>query len=202
MGKAKFGSVSGRTDAWAALGLFLGIAFFLVSGAVAYLNIQGLGESDRAIRHTHNVLIALDELREQLRQDGAVGSGGGVFFGFGVHLNVQIASDRAESIVPPLLAYALIEDWLRTANPIDHTRRVLPFAAPYPRRLVRRLIALPGEHRAAPILEIDAEVIAVPLEQLLLVPGPEKDPADALRAFHGRETNSSNSARTRGGVDF
>lgn len=87
-------------------------------------------------------LIALDELREQLRQDGAVGSGGGVFFGFGVHLNVQIASNRAESIVPPLLAYALIEDWLRTANPIDHTRRVLPFAAPYPRRLVRRLIAL------------------------------------------------------------
>ena len=87
-------------------------------------------------------LIALDDLREALRQAGALGSGGGLFFGFGVHLNVQVASDRAEAIVPPLLAYALIEDWLRTANPIDQMRRVLPFAAPYPRRLVRRLIAL------------------------------------------------------------
>ncbi|KZY33499.1 hypothetical protein A3731_20455 [Roseovarius sp. HI0049] len=87
-------------------------------------------------------LIALDELREVLRREGAQGSGGGLFFGFGVHLNVQVASDRAEAIVPPLLAYALIEDWLRTANPIDQMRRVLPFAAHYPRRLVRRLIAL------------------------------------------------------------
>ncbi|AYO76399.1 response regulator [Sphingobium yanoikuyae] len=75
MGKAKFGSVSGRTDAWAALGLFLGIAFFLVSGAIAYLNIQGLGESDRAIRHTHNVLIALDELLSTA-QDAETGQRG------------------------------------------------------------------------------------------------------------------------------
>ena len=87
-------------------------------------------------------LIALDGLREALRQAGALGSGGGLFFGFGVHLNVQVASDRAEAIVPTLLAYALIEDWLRIANPIDQMRRVLPFAAPCPRRLVRRLIAL------------------------------------------------------------
>ena len=87
-------------------------------------------------------LIALDDLREALRQAGALGSGGGLFFGFGVHLNVQVASDRAEAIVPTLLAYALIEDWLRIANPIDQMRRVLPFAAPCPRRLVRRLIAL------------------------------------------------------------
>lgn len=102
-------------------------------------------------------LIALDNLREKLRQDGAVGSGGGLFFGFGVHLNVQIASDRAESIVPPLLAYALIEDWLRTANPIDHTRRVLPFSAPYPRRLVRRLIALGRGARLGHVMDAYAQ---------------------------------------------
>ena len=87
-------------------------------------------------------LFALEDLREALRQAGAVGSGGGLFYGFGVHLNVQIASEDAAGVVPPLLAYALIEDWLRAANPIDQTRRVLPFTAPYPTSLVHRLIDL------------------------------------------------------------
>jgi len=87
-------------------------------------------------------LIALDDLRAALRRAGALGSGGGLFFGFGVHLNVQIASEDAAGVVPPLLAYALIEDWLRAANPIDQTRRVLPFTAPYPTRLVHRLAVL------------------------------------------------------------
>jgi len=90
-------------------------------------------------------LIALDDLREALRRAGAVGSGGGFFYGFGVHLNVQVASEDAAGVVPPLLAYALIEDWLRAANPIDQTRRVLPFTAPYPTSLVNRLIALGGD---------------------------------------------------------
>ncbi|MEQ8896363.1 MAG: amidoligase family protein [Roseovarius sp.] len=102
-------------------------------------------------------LIALDGLREALRQAGALGSGGGLFFGFGVHLNVQVASDRAEAVVPPLLAYALIEDWLRTANPIDQTRRVLPFAATYPRRLVRRLIALGRGARLGHVMDAYAQ---------------------------------------------
>ncbi|MEQ8291519.1 MAG: amidoligase family protein [Roseovarius sp.] len=102
-------------------------------------------------------LIALDDLREALRQAGALGSGGGLFFGFGVHLNVQVASDRAEAIVPPLLAYALIEDWLRVANPIDQMRRVLPFAAAYPRRLVRRLIALGRGARLGHVMDAYAQ---------------------------------------------
>ena len=105
-------------------------------------------------------LIALDGLRAALREAGAVGSGGGVFFGFGVHLNIQIASQDAAGVVPPLLAYALIEDWLRSANPIDQTRRVLPFTAPYPTRLVQRLVGL-GPAAALPHV-IDAYLQEAP----------------------------------------
>ncbi|WP_135504121.1 amidoligase family protein [Roseovarius aestuariivivens] len=90
-------------------------------------------------------LIALDGLRAALRAAGAVGSGGGLFFGFGVHLNIEIASDAAADVVRPLLSYALLEDWLREANPIDQTRRVLPFTAPYATALVRALIVLGPE---------------------------------------------------------
>jgi hypothetical protein len=87
-------------------------------------------------------LQKLDRLRDSLRKAGALGSGAGIVFGFGVHLNVQIASYRDADIVRPLLAYALIEDWMRSANPIDESRRLLPFTDPYPTDFVRDLIAL------------------------------------------------------------
>lgn len=85
-------------------------------------------------------LARLEALREKLRMAGALGSGAGWFFGFGVHLNIEIASDCDADIVRPLLAYALIEDWLRAKNPIDDSRRLLPFTDPYPTDFVRALL--------------------------------------------------------------
>ncbi|HEX7871379.1 MAG TPA: response regulator [Sphingobium sp.] len=76
MGKAVLASSSRtRADLWSRLGLALGIAFFLVSGAIAYLNIQSLRDSDEAIRHTHTVLIALDDLLSTA-QDAETGQRG------------------------------------------------------------------------------------------------------------------------------
>jgi hypothetical protein len=95
-------------------------------------------------------LSRLDALRDRLREAGALGSGAGWFFGFGLHLNIEIASDRDADIVRPLLAYALIEDWLRINDPIDESRRLLPFTDPYPTEFVRALIgAGPGATRDA-----------------------------------------------------
>ena len=102
-------------------------------------------------------LLRLDRLREALRRAGAVGSGGGLLFGFGVHFNIEIAAETAASVVPPLLAYALIEDWLRSEPPVDATRRVLPFTAPYPTRLVRRLIDLGPDADLAPVIDAYAQ---------------------------------------------
>jgi hypothetical protein len=93
-------------------------------------------------------LARLDALREALRKAGALGSGAGLLFGFGVHFNIEVASDADADTVRPLLAYALIEDWLRSAYPIDEARRLLPFTDPYPTDFVRALItAGPGATR-------------------------------------------------------
>ena len=89
----------------------------------------------------HAGLCRLDDLRAALREAGGLGSGAGWFFGFGLHLNIEIASEEDKDIVHPLLAYALIEDWMRSASPIDESRRVLPFTDPYPTEFVRALIA-------------------------------------------------------------
>ena len=85
-------------------------------------------------------LPRLEELVRALREAGALGSSAGLFFGFGIHFNIELASDRVSDIRDPLLAYALIEDWMRAIYPIDETRRVLPFTAPYPTEFVRELI--------------------------------------------------------------
>ncbi len=98
-------------------------------------------------------LVRLESLRGELRRAGAIGSGGGLFFGFGVHLNIEIASDKAGAVVPPLLAYALIEDWLRATGPMDKTRRVLPFTAPYPAVLVDRLVDLGPDAAIGPVID-------------------------------------------------
>ena len=66
---------SGRRTVWPVIGLLVGLAFFLVSGALAYRNIQALRDNDAAIRHSHTVLIALDELLSTL-QDAETGQRG------------------------------------------------------------------------------------------------------------------------------
>jgi hypothetical protein len=82
---------------------------------------------------------ALERLRGMLRKAGAQGSREGFFLGFGVHLNPEIPAGTVEAILPVTRAYALIEDWLRKADPIDPSRRLLPFVDPYPRGFVDRL---------------------------------------------------------------
>lgn len=84
-------------------------------------------------------LVLLDELRARLRRAGAQGTGSGLAYGFGVHLNPAIGSRDDKGIVYPLMAYALIEAWMRETYPIDFSRRVLPFTDPYPSKLLEAL---------------------------------------------------------------
>lgn len=86
-------------------------------------------------------MARLQELVAALGAAGAKGSGSGLFFGFGIHFNIQIVSDHVSDIHRTLLAYALIEDWLRNVMPIDETRRILPFTDPYPTIFVHDPIA-------------------------------------------------------------
>jgi CheY-like chemotaxis protein/CHASE3 domain sensor protein len=70
----------GRADRWSALGLIVGLAFFLISGLVAYQNIQSMRGGESAIRHTHAVLIALDDLLSAT-QDAETGQRGYILTG-------------------------------------------------------------------------------------------------------------------------
>jgi hypothetical protein len=122
------------------LALELGREVVPVEVVTEPLDMDGLRETDR--------------LCAALREAGALGSEGGWLFGFGLHLNIEIASERDADIVRPLLAYALIEDWMRSANPIDESRRVLPFSDPYPTDFVRDLIALGPDATLSRVIDV------------------------------------------------
>jgi hypothetical protein len=86
-----------------------------------------------------NDLHILDDLCEALAKKGAEGTGNGMLQGFGMHLNVEVLAMDGAAITPTLRAFALMEDWVRSIDPIDASRRILPFVDPYPRSFVDAL---------------------------------------------------------------
>ena len=49
-------------ETWSVIGLATVLAFFLISGAIAYRNIEILRKNNERIQHTHSVLIAISDL--------------------------------------------------------------------------------------------------------------------------------------------
>ena len=62
-------------ETWSTLGLAIVLAFFLVTGVIAYRNVEVLRTNNEKIQHTHSVLIALDELLSAA-QDAETGQRG------------------------------------------------------------------------------------------------------------------------------
>ncbi|NDU99771.1 hypothetical protein GZA08_02125 [Pseudoroseicyclus sp. CLL3-39] len=92
----------------------------------------------------HDDLPALETLREALREAGAEGSQAAALYGFGLHLNPEIPGETVEDLAPVVTAYGLLEDWLRYEDPIDTSRRILPFSDPWPRPFVDALAQAEG----------------------------------------------------------
>ncbi len=90
------------SNAWLVTGLIIGLLFFFASASIAYLNVQSLRASDQAIRHTHNVLIALNELLSTA-QDAETGQRGYILTGTSSYLEpyqsaVALLDSRLETV--------------------------------------------------------------------------------------------------------
>lgn len=72
LGAARLNS---RVETWAALGLAVVLGFFLVSGVIAYANIQSLRENNQRVVQTHDVLVAIDAVLSTA-QDAETGQRG------------------------------------------------------------------------------------------------------------------------------
>lgn len=85
----------------------------------------------------------LDRFCDALRRAGGEGTGRSMLRGFGVHLNVAAHAPDDAFTRRTILAFALLEPWLRATLPLDGTRRILPFVNPWPLGLVDALVAEP-----------------------------------------------------------
>lgn len=75
----------------------------------------------------------LDPLWTHLRVLGARGTHASWRYGFGLHINAQVAELSAEYVLAQLKSFLLLEPWLVEAGRTDLSRRVGPFIRPFPR---------------------------------------------------------------------
>ncbi|MEX0608845.1 MAG: amidoligase family protein [Balneolaceae bacterium] len=76
-------------------------------------------------------LNKVGRLVDRLRIWKAKGTGSSVFYAFGMHLNPEVPSLSAESLLRHLKAYVLLDPWIRKDAKIDLSRKITPYINEY-----------------------------------------------------------------------
>ncbi|SHE98826.1 Putative amidoligase enzyme [Modicisalibacter ilicicola DSM 19980] len=85
-------------------------------------------------------LNELDALFDALRLQGARDTRDSLLYGFGLHLNPEVASAEASDLLAQLRAYMILAAWLREEIDIDITREVLPHANPFTKEYALKIL--------------------------------------------------------------
>lgn len=107
--------VARRAEVWTTIGLVAALMFFLISGAVAFFNVQMLRDNNEQVVRTHTVIMSFSRLLLAL-QDAETGQRGFVMTGDERYLDPY--NDAVAAIPPRLEAIA---DEARD-NPIQQSR--------------------------------------------------------------------------------
>ena len=107
--------VARRAEVWTTIGLVAALMFFLISGAVAFFNVQMLRDNNEQVVRTHTVIMSFSRLLLAL-QDAETGQRGFVMTGDERYLDPY--NDAVAAIPPRLEAIA---DEARD-NPVQQSR--------------------------------------------------------------------------------
>lgn len=92
----------------------------------------------------------IDGLIELLRAAGAKGTSGSIVSAFGMQFNPDLPNLQPATITAYLKAFACLHDWLAPRARFSLTRRLSPFADPFPPAYIRQLVAVdywPDQHQ-------------------------------------------------------
>jgi len=98
-------------------------------------------------------LAGLSGLIETLRDAGAKGTTESLFYAFGVHINIEPPNCAVSTLHAYLAAYGCLQDWLFAQEPIDFSRRLTPFVAPYGLSYLDHLYAAPPPDELAALID-------------------------------------------------
>ncbi|WP_424934180.1 amidoligase family protein [Amaricoccus macauensis] len=143
----------------------------------------------------HSDLPELDRLVDALREAGGKGTEDHPLNGYGVHFNVAVAAMSSEAIVPIVRAFALLEDWLRSTDPIDFSRRILPFVDRYPRAFLDAAASEGANWDLSALLQTYLRLTPSRNRALDLLPLLREMNEDAVVAALGSDAASSVNAR-------
>ncbi|MEX0720157.1 MAG: amidoligase family protein [Balneolaceae bacterium] len=79
-------------------------------------------------------------LVDELRIWKAKGTGSSFFYAFGMHINPEVPSLTAESLLRHLKAYVLLDPWIRKDVKIDLSRKITPYINEYEIEYLRLIL--------------------------------------------------------------
>jgi hypothetical protein len=85
-------------------------------------------------------IAVIDHIVTALREAGAEGTEGSLFYAFGLHLNPEVPDGEADTVLDHLKAYLLLSPWLRSVIGVDLARRIAPFVARFPEAYTTRVV--------------------------------------------------------------
>lgn len=88
-----------------------------------------------------NKLDVLHPMVAALREAGAIGTEESLLAAYGVHINTEIPSLDADTLLSYIKAFAILQWWLVEAHDVDPTRKLSPYIDLYPEAYVKQVLS-------------------------------------------------------------
>lgn len=99
-------------------------------------------------------LAVMTTLENALREEGALGTGALLHYAFGLHINPDVPSFEAASILQHLRAFLLLYEWIVQRTNTDLLRRIFPYISPFEKAYIE-LVLDPDYHPEIALLISD-----------------------------------------------
>ncbi|MRJ02901.1 MAG: amidoligase enzyme [Epsilonproteobacteria bacterium] len=76
-------------------------------------------------------LDEVEQLRQKLKEHGALGTRASILYAFGMHINIQTYTYEAEGLRDLLRAFVLMQEWIKEVIDVDLTRKLSWFIEPF-----------------------------------------------------------------------
>ncbi|BCD60684.1 MULTISPECIES: amidoligase family protein [unclassified Nitratiruptor] len=81
-------------------------------------------------------LRSMEELKESLRKNGALGTSASALYAFGMHINIETPSFEVVSILNILRSFVLLQDYIMQTIDVDLTRKLTWFIEPFDKEYI------------------------------------------------------------------